>query len=673
MTVLLMDKRTGTARAHESGERSAKVVPASEMQQWPKRYSWIFLAGIVVVGVLVVFAYLPGLHGSFCYDDFRSITQNRMLRMTNIDWESFRLLHTGPSGDRPVSLFSFALHYYFGLTEPWHFRLVNIAIHVLVAAAVGLVTRRVLLVVGMDAGRALFTCLGVVSLWALHPIQLTAVTYVVQRMTSLGTLFFWLSFYFYLVARTPPGPGTVRRRVACVAGVISLVLFLLGFLSKPHVAILPAMVVTTELLLFRSDGRFSRREWTVLVAGLVGTVVLIVATQPEWVERTLRWATVDLWQPVLEARGGTPFHRLISEPRVMFLYLSLFFFPLWSRFSLFWSIEPSHELFTPPQTSLAIAALVGASYLVFRWRRSRPLVAWALACFLLGHVIEGTVIPLYLVFEHRMYLPSVFLLIGCAGLMWDFVDQQGWKGRRFAVSGAAIFLVTLASLFANTYWRNAIWGDSRSLFLSEIKHNPGNYQLKVNYADYLLSRRPGLDSDEGVKYSRALITSLERLDRTRDVKIRLKKLNSNLAVYYIRNGRDMKRGLTYLLAAAQYGYTPTILFNLGSFYFYAKVQGNQDYLETLQRAGYDGDKKMLGFLETSYRTGRQNWFYTANLLNAYIYMLSKDPSNVVYAERAQNVLGDNRPRFAGHEDKLRALNAYETRLRETMAGGGEDR
>jgi len=135
----------------------------------------------------------------------------------------------------------------------------------------------------------------------------------------------------------------------------------------------------------------------------------------------------------------------------------------------------------------------------------------------------------------------------------------------------------------------------------------------------------------------------------------------------------MKRGLTYLLAAAQYGCTPTILFNLGSFYFYAKVQGNQDYLETLQRAGYDGDKKMLGFLEMSYRTGRQNWFYTANLLNAYIYMLSKDPSNAVYAQRAQNVLGDNRPRFAGHEDQLRALNAYETRFRETMAGGGEDR
>ena len=195
----------------------------------------------------------------------------------------------------------------------------------------------------------------------------------------------------------------------------------------------------------------------------------------------------------------------------------------------------------------------------------------------------------------------------------------------------------------------------------------------MNYADYLLSGRPGSDSDEGVKYSRALITDLQRLNRTRDVKIRLKKLNSNLAVYYIRNERDMKRGLTYLLAAARYGYTPTILFNLGSFYFYAKARGNQDYLETLQRAGYDEDRKMLGFLEISYRAGRENWFYTANLLNAYIYMLSKDPSNAVYAQRAEKVLEDNRPRFAGHEEKLRALNAYETSLRKTMGGGREDR
>jgi len=662
-----------TASAHEREERFAAVAAANQMHRWPKRYSWIFLAGIVVVGVLVVFAYLPGLDGGFYYDDFRSIKQNRMLQMTNINWESFRLLSTGPSGDRPVSLFSFALHYYFGLTDPGHFRLVNIAIHVLVAVAVGMVTRRVLLVVGMDASRALFTCLGVVSLWALHPIQLTAVTYVVQRMTSLGTLFFWLSFYFYLVARAPLGPATVRRRTGYIAGVISIVLFLLGFLSKPHVAILPAMVVATELLLFRSHGRMSRREWAVLLAGLGGTVVLIAAAQPEWLARTLRWATVDLWQPVLEARGGTPFHRLISEPRVIFLYLSLFFFPLWSRFSLFWSIDASRGMLTPPQTLLAIAALAGAVYLVFRWRRCRPLVAWSLACFLLGHVIEGTVIPLYLVFEHRMYLPSVFLLIGMAGLMWELVDRRGWKGRGFALSGTAIFLVIFTTLFANTYWRNAVWGDSRTFFLSEIEHNPGNYQLKVNYADYLLSGRAGSDSDEGVKYTRALISKLQGFDRTRDVKIRLKKLNSNLAVYYIRNGRDMKRGLVYLLAAAEYGYTPTILFNLGSFYFYAKNQGNQDYLEMLQRAGYEGDEKMLGFLEMSYRTGRQNWFYTANLINAYIYMLSRDPSNAVYAQRAQEVLEDNRPRFAGNEDKLRALNDYETGLRKAMGGHEQER
>ena len=365
-----MDNQTVTARAHETRERSAGVVSVGVMQRWPERYSWIFLAGLVVVGVLVIFAYLPGLHGSFYYDDFRSITQNRMLRMTNFNRESFRLLHTGPGGDRPVSLFSFALHYYFGLTEPWHFRSVNIAIHVLVAAAAGLVTRRVLMVAGMDAGRALVTCLGVVSLWALHPIQLTAVTYVVQRMTSLGALFFWLSFYFYLVARTPRGPGTVRRRVAYAAGVLSLVLFLLGFLSKPHVAILPAMVVATELLLFRSHGRMSRREWTVLVAGLAGTVMLIVATQPEWVERTLRWATVDLWQPVLEARGGTPLHRLLSEPRVMFLYLSLFFsFPCGpvSACSGRWSPpggclhRPRHRLPSPPSWGRRISCFAGGN------------------------------------------------------------------------------------------------------------------------------------------------------------------------------------------------------------------------------------------------------------------------------------------------------------------------
>jgi hypothetical protein len=608
---------------------------------------------MAVVAVACALVYGPGLKGGFYFDDFRNITHNRTLRMPEVTWEGIRGFATGPSGNRPVSLLSFALHFVLGFTEPWHFRVVNVAIHLAATFLVGFTARRVFSVAGIGANRALVYSAAVAGVWALHPMQLTAVTYIVQRMTSLAALFFWGAMYLYLVARMSIAREGARRWVRYGAGAGAALCFVLGMLAKSHIAIFAPIVIATEMILFGTHRRLTRRQWGVASGVVLGFALLVGITRSAEIATFLENLT-DLSRPVLESRGGTPWNRLITEPRVLFLYLSLFFFPVWSRFSLFWSFDVSRGLVHPPQTLLSILGIGALIYLAWRWRRKMPLASWGLTCFLLGHVIEGTVMPLYLVFEHRMYLPSVFLLAALVGLVevvrarW-FVDVG-----KVRVAGVALVVALLAVLGSQTFRRNQVWGDPNALFLHEIECNPGNYQVKVNYAMHLLSVAEGVDQDAGVEYATRLIEELEGLDLDEELKIRLKKIHSNLALFYMDVRQDYDQGLEHMLAAAEYGYTPTIMSRLASFYFAVRIDGQVDYMERLKARGYDDDERMLGFLEVAYDMGLTDWLVTANLINACIF-LAKEDGKAKYADRARAVLQENLVRYADDPERVRRL------------------
>ena len=159
------------------------------------------LAGLLA---LVMLAYLPGLRGPFVFDDYPNIVNNPTVAVTTLTAQNLYTAASsntsGPLG-RPLAALSFALdHYRAGGFYPLAFKLTNLAIHLLnvllVYALVGRVARRLGAGEG-SAAVALFTAL----LWGLHPLQLTSVLYVVQRMTSLSALWVLAGGWLWLVGR----------------------------------------------------------------------------------------------------------------------------------------------------------------------------------------------------------------------------------------------------------------------------------------------------------------------------------------------------------------------------------------------------------------------------------------------------------------------------------------
>ena len=174
-------------------------------------------AALLATLALVALAYLPGLRGPFVFDDYPNILNNPPVALTELTPQALRaaaLSNTsGPLG-RPLAALSFALdHYRAGGFYPLAFKLTNLAIHLLnvllVYALAGRLARR------LGAGEmapavALFCAL----LWGLHPLQLTSVLYVVQRMTSLAATFTLAAMLCWLQARERWAGRAAPRDVA---------------------------------------------------------------------------------------------------------------------------------------------------------------------------------------------------------------------------------------------------------------------------------------------------------------------------------------------------------------------------------------------------------------------------------------------------------------------------
>src|SRR5579859_1772094 len=208
--------------------------------------AWLCL---IAIGILV---YLPGLPGSFLFDDLGSIVNNQALHLHALSADSLyaAALSSPATGGlwRPISMLSLALDgYFFGLT-PLPFKLTNILIHAACGAVLWFVVRELLWAYSATARRPLNDAtiarisFAATAIWLVHPLNLTSVLYTVQRETSLSACFTAGAVLSYLVGR--------RRERDGISGFALIWLWTpaltaLGLLCKETAALLPIYLLAT--------------------------------------------------------------------------------------------------------------------------------------------------------------------------------------------------------------------------------------------------------------------------------------------------------------------------------------------------------------------------------------------------------------------------------------------
>ena len=398
-----------------------------------KRFGSLGLLGLGIFAAILV--YLPGLGGGFFFDDHPNIVDNPSVKIADLSWGSLRLAWSGGlSGQfgRPISQLSFALNFYFSGFSPYAFKLTNLVIHCLNGVLVYILAYQLLDSVRerLKSPRVGVYSALLASVWLLHPIQLTSVLYVVQRMTSLSALFLLASLILHILARRRMGgKGSVAFLLVIAWGVC----WPLSILSKETGVLLPAYVAVYEIFIRRSErgqldavGRLSLALSLVVVAGIVP---YLVSPFGQWILSGY------------EIRSFSLAERLLTEPRVLWFYLNWIVFPSLGSFALFHDdLVVSTTLINPWSTLPALIGLLGLALWPVLNSLRFPLAAFGIAWFLIGHSLESTFIPLEIVHEHRNYLPLFGILL--LPVVWlDSLASQSGVTRTLALTLVAAALL----------------------------------------------------------------------------------------------------------------------------------------------------------------------------------------------------------------------------------------
>jgi hypothetical protein len=209
---------------------------------------------IIILSVFII--YWPGINGPFLFDDQTSILENPSIKVTKLDFDA--LLNAAESGQagplkRPVAMISFAVNYYFssGYYAP-SFKTTNIVIHAINSILIFILSFQLFIKALNKPSRELLLLSAITALiWAIHPINLTSVLYVVQRMTSLSTLFSLSCIIFYIRGRNQFISRQHNSRSLCWFGA-SLISLALALVSKENSILVPLFILLIELTLYSS-------------------------------------------------------------------------------------------------------------------------------------------------------------------------------------------------------------------------------------------------------------------------------------------------------------------------------------------------------------------------------------------------------------------------------------
>ncbi len=402
---------------------------------------------VLALFALVAFvAYYSSLNSSFHLDDARYITENRDIMVKKLTYPALKKAAlTGSTGLRSVSNLSFAYNYYFSRLNPTDYHVVNTLIHIFNAFLIYLILRAILGFSSADKekkGVILMSAFFTALLWLCHPLNSHTVILISNRTTLLMTMFFLLAFYCYI-------KWYDDENIVYLA--LTGALFMLSMLSNQS-GIMLLLVLLLYDLVFVKKGDIKRisneGKLKAVVVFLLFIVIILLYKGQIAASIKSGYANLDF----------TMFERVLTQPRMIFAYLSLLLLPLPGRLSYTHDIVKSTSLFSPVTTLIALVALIIVLFTAFRCMKKAPYLSFAILWFFLTIAIESSILPLELLNEHRMYLPGIFLI----GVAVDYIVRH-FCARRGVVVILSLSVLSVTFIFLTSV-RGKVWKDELTLW-----------------------------------------------------------------------------------------------------------------------------------------------------------------------------------------------------------------
>ena len=547
------------------------------------------LTAFLLFFLIVFSAYSTNYDASWHFDDYPNILDNPRIHIKDFRFDTLKGTffasvdkgeYLGRQVYRPVSMFTFALNWCIGKDNVLGYHIVNNAIHLVTTFFLFLTVLNLLMspnLKGKYQGSEYAIAFLTAIFWAVNPIQTQAITYIVQRMASLAAMFYIIGIYFYLKAKLSP---PCFKRFLFITG--CLFSFILALGSKENTVTLPAALAIIEILFFQDlSDKNTRRKVTVAltIAGVSVAAILMILYIKGNIPNVLKG---------YEKRTFTLVERLLTEPRIIIYYLSQTFYPLASRLSLVHDINISTSLFKPWTTIPSILAIISLLGIGFSQTIKKPIIALSIFFFFINHIIESTIIPLELIYEHRNYLPSFFLFFPVAtGLIW-MIDCFKKKNPFIHILLVVSIAGVIFSFVTGTVVRNRAWATEKTLWEDCIIKAPGMGRSYHNLASYHYQKVG--DMNKAIEIYKTSLTKKYLNSKTGHA-----LTFNNMATIFYENG-DYKSSIKYFKKALEIKpHYPNALQNITL--LYVQTGRFSEALENADRLLLE-DKKSDNFLQT---------------------------------------------------------------------------
>jgi protein O-mannosyl-transferase len=456
-------RSSGAANVGSPAAGAAKGALAPFLDSRAVQVLLVLLAGLV--------AYGNTLHVPFVFDDHSSIVDNPVIKNLDNFLASLDGYRYNPR--RVIGYLTFALNYRFGGLDVFGYHLVNLGIHL----AASLLVYTFILILAQTPylrgsrlvphGRPLALLCGL--LFAVHPLQTQAVTYVVQRLASLASTFYLLAMVLYGAARLRQvRDGRLGSPQALLYFCGALFAALSAVHTKEIAFTLPFMLILFEALFFPATAR-KQTGFFLGAAVVLALGAIVVAHDP----RPLGQLLSDVDASLIESSALSRTEYLFTQFRVIATYLRLLILPVSQN--LDYDYPAARSLFEAPVLAAAMLlfAMIGSGLWLLKRGRTGDdpgliLPAFGIFWFFLCLAVESSIIPISdVIFEHRLYLPSVGVITAIVSLA--FLFGQRVPARSAVMLGTA----TVVAMAVITWQRNRVWADGVTLWQDVIAKSPG--------------------------------------------------------------------------------------------------------------------------------------------------------------------------------------------------------
>ena len=251
-----------------------------------------------------------------------------------------------------------------------------------------------------------------------HPIAVFTTSHIVQRATLFYSFFFLISMLAFIDYKSAVHEEEEKRSlVICIVFGASALLC-----KETALAILPVYFVFD--ILFFDDKRVGIGK---KAGRYLGGTALIALVYIAVISIVYDISFTGYFSFAYAGTGPLFYERILTQFRVVLIYIVLLLFPAPGSLSIEYDIAKSTSFFDPVTTIASIAVVVALIAVTHIKKKKNPLLSFFILWYLIN-LATDVALPHETAYLHNAYLPSFAIFFGIG---YYLVELKRWAGDKF--------------------------------------------------------------------------------------------------------------------------------------------------------------------------------------------------------------------------------------------------